>query len=301
VGAKLALAELRSDSTAQARASAMNHRRDLLKFSWSPPDPERVVEAVNRFDGAVVALASEQSMRPTPIGTGVLLRIADSYFVLTAAHTIHQVRTHPIRLGLGGVLASVNGKAAVNQIPDGIDPEHDPIDVGVIRLEGKLPSEPDTLELTLADLDVAVRVSNDTPHVVVGFPVNKSNVVLKRRHAAFKLTRYTGPEVAEPVYSRFGRLKSRHLVLAWDPSTLRRDGIRSSAPALNGVSGGGMWRLDSLSGPYSVGGRDKLVAIFTDHVKNPLGALVGLRVREHLHVIARMWPDTAPQIGSLGL
>jgi hypothetical protein len=111
-----------------------------------------------------------------------------------------------------------------------------------------------------------------------------------------KWMRYFGLEIPEMVYPSYGRKPLHHLLVQWDKRTMLRDGVRSSPPGLSGVSGAGMWRMESRESTLIIGQRDKLTAIFTGRLRGKPDVLVGTRIGHHLRVIQRAWPDVGAQL-----
>jgi len=261
-----------------------------------------------RPKAASVVLFSEPSKRLSHIGNGVLLQLGDNHFVLTAAHVIDRLRTesNSILLRLADGLLPFAGEWVVNELPPGATREQDPIDIGVLRITRSIPAHVAAGALTVSDLDPSAptdgRAARTEPraYTVLGAPAKRSNSDFKKRQVTAKLNRYAAPEAEWIYYDIVRRQRSKHVVLDWEEKHIGVGGVVRGPLAFNGVSGAGIWRL-TTDAERAAGRENKLVAIFTDHIRTPLGLLVGRRIRDHLRVIADRWPDAATHLRDIGL
>jgi len=166
-----------------------------------PPRTRKTPPHKRRARCGCAVLLSVPIKRPSHVGNGVLLRLGESYFVLTAAHNFDHLAGHQTLLAMRHHVFPVWGDALANTLPPDIKRENNPIDLGVLRITKGLPSEAAADALTESDLEIRVpAVPDETPYLLVGAPGNKSHISLKPPAARFPVRKYTAPEAAELFY-----------------------------------------------------------------------------------------------------
>ncbi len=227
--------------------------------------------------------------RPFLIGTGTPIQIGRASVIVTAAHVLRPY-----------------GNATVLTL--GVDRAVDL--TGERRGFGYIPGQ-------TADLDLALIVLNDeertqirlhyemsyfqgcvSPHrsraaafyVVAGYPKSQNKMsprLMRSTRAVGKY--YISPHRVPVAELRLeGKYDAVHFALGARPKgAIGHDGRRVSFPSPDGLSGGGVWRLDSGRNPAAAP-KARLAGILIEHHKTP-GVFVCTRVRE----VERMILDLA--------
>ena len=256
---------------------------------------DRVLAAASRLEPSVVCLMSDERTTLVARGCGVLLRIRHVYFVLTAAHVLDEFSGKRMMAAGLTSLFPVEGLGRMS-VPPANGREGDRLDAAVIRLHS-IPQDVADGALGLDDLERSPARRPGPTYMLMGYPANRVRVDARSRHIRRALAKFVGQEASVAAYQNHACDPRRNIGLQWHTKHVTRRGVRSDPPSLNGMSGCGIWRLDSLSGPMIVGRRDKLVGIFTDRLDRPRpGALVGTLVLEHINEIRRRHSDVAPFI-----
>ena len=116
------------------------------------------------------------------IGSGVLLRIADEPFLITAAHVIDAVASDHFFLGLGSQVYEIDVSVSMTRVPDGADRSQDRLDVAVCYLS---PSHVEHLSPDeFVELESIYRVPlipEAGVHLAVGFPGSRQPKQLRGR------------------------------------------------------------------------------------------------------------------------
>ena len=217
--------------------------------------------------------------RPIPAGTGLLLRIGDSSFVLTAAHVFDHASDR-IGVGLGSQIVPLGFRWRSTSHTS----SSDLVDVAVAFLEG-LPNLPEDCRfLTLADLDPIERSSDrqrETAYLALGFPDKKQRF-------------YDGRYVpkADHFLANLTAIDEHHIKVRYAEG----DFVNSHGPVETsdptGMSGGGLWRVASaLKGVPTV----SLVGILTEWDR-PNQQIVATRISSILAGIYACEPAARPVI-----
>ena len=244
---------------------------------------------------------SEGRRHPRFVGTGVLLRIADRVVLVTAAHVVDHAADGPLLFAPGQKLQSVPREFYATVPPNG-ERSADKFDLAVIALGADLESELN-LAHPLAETEIRsferpeLAVGRKTRYLVMGFPRSRQpRLPAGRVINAIPLH----PIVIareESAYSGLGAAPDKHLLLEYDLAdfSLERKGDLLSAP--NGMSGGGVWRIDSP--PTDDDARLSLVGIIIEHHAHPHHTMVATRIGVAFDGIAHLFPELATRLALL--
>lgn len=233
---------------------------------------------------------------PTLVGSSVLLTVADHPFLLTAAHVIDQAK--PLGLGVLGEpnMVELGETRYFSTVAPKNDRTRDNVDVGFFELSAaQVELLGDVRFLGPADLDV-----DDTPsyftytrtkYVVVGYPAGRQGTLRNTSEVSPTPLFYMAQAAMPEKYSTLGVDVNRHLLLPFDRKNVLSHAGRTTAPNLNGMSGCGVWRIDSLHG--LPGGRDQLVALFIEWHRGDHRLLIATRIDQCLHGIREAHPELA--------
>lgn len=230
---------------------------------------------------------------PVLEGSGVLLKIANAGFILSAAHVFAGV----IKDGRGLAIGLVNGVNILRL--DGLEVQvsDDQRDVDVAFL--RLPPEVDMRIsqhrpfVRLDQVDTARRPPKKGMYIVAGFPRGQTQADGERRVIDSKPYCLTTP-LYEGDLVNFTEGKS--IALAYTGQVIDENGELARAPALLGISGCGIWRMVGEDHP-TPGHWDvtsiRLAGIEHGIVGRAIKGLLAFRV---LEMIRKAHPDLAPAI-----
>jgi hypothetical protein len=237
-----------------------------------------------------------QSRCPLLIGSGVLVKIKNNYFVFSAAHVIENYRNSPIIIGCGNKLHFLTGDSFKTKRGPSGNHSDDPIDASVFHIIDQVPSEIMSVCLSWEDLDFNPDEEERFYYVGFGFSAKKSTV--KRNEAYSHPMQIVSIEVDNDIYEDLEIKRSHHLVLAGETQINFKNEWRT-APSLRGTSGGAIikvggvpWKkLTSLREPIK--GKSKLSAILIEHNKKQkkYETILCIRIAKHLELIDHFLPN----------
>ncbi len=212
---------------------------------------------------STVAVVIARGKTVAQFGTGILLRIADDYFLVTAGHVFRDAKNQALGLAAGrGKIIRLTGES--------LSTDEDPFDVAVHKLSQDVVTKLDGCTfLTLNDIDTdpqperavftlfgypavwSAPSGNDSQPFTIK-PLEFTTYAYDRETSA--LTRY------EPKY---------HLLLEAQPGEITTEdggaatfktnaGIPASFPGeVGGISGCSVWRIGNLDVPINEWGRER--------------------------------------------
>jgi len=212
----------------------------------------------------------------------VLLRYKGEHFLLSAAHVI---KKPDVSLYLGTEtswkeLPHPYHYTVPSASRDG--PTADIFDVGFIHLPRQLAQELDgCVFLQETDVDLAEQPlyaeGSRSLYVALGWPQNRFKFDWREKKTKPDNLGYFGPAAPIDCYRRLDLDPTSHLLLSFDQeSVVNPSGAVGLAPKLHGMSGGGIWRVNSFA-TRDVGA-DKLVAV-TISREPAVGCIVGTRLQ----------------------
>jgi len=230
---------------------------------------------------------------PVPWGTGVLLRIADASFVLTASHVLERASEATLRIA-----ACVAGSRFVTVSPLELwrSSDTEQLDVGVVRLSDENAASLSLHKkyLRMSDLDTSQRMPKGA-YLLAGFPAQYS----KADHAAKEITASWFSYLTALAVDD-GEQDGLTLRLQFRESIFRHaDGSEARrAPELKGISGCGIFRLWQESQVDSLDRWDpswiRLSGI--EHAVSPRSSIRGTIIGHALRVIAGSCPELVPSM-----
>jgi hypothetical protein len=205
------------------------------------------------LSATTVALFGIQENQPIQNGSGVLLQIADTYLLLSAAHVLDAMTSHGFDYLIGTGAPSLPmiplERVEVHSVgmPASGDRDDDPFDIAFVRLsadiaDGLLRSGKRFLRLSQTDSED--RSDAESGYAVYGFPFSLTSNDIDRRVASFRAVRY----VTDASRNEKGESRrydpDRDILLHANPDDIiDEDGTPVSLPRLKGISGCGIWRL----------------------------------------------------------
>lgn len=190
-----------------------------------------------------VFCVAHESDRMEQVGSGVLLRISDEVFLLTAAHVADERGSGNLFLPGRGEIVPVSGHFAHILVPKGGKRADDKIDVAYFRLSEDLRTNLDPSLRVLIRDDVLLhdQLFEGDCYTFAGYPGTKSR--LRHDGIATEPFTYTGGAASEGDYERLGYSPTEHIVMRFSRKgafTLLQQG-KQTAPHPRGMSGGGVF------------------------------------------------------------
>lgn len=269
-------------------ALARNRVRALLRERLSPRADELLQFVVPLFN-------LERGSKPIVAGCAAKVVVNGAKFLFTAAHVIDRLLEAPIHaMDYEGGFVQLTGESSYSEPPAGVPREEDRIDAGVLRLDESSSAAVRGPFLSIRDLDI--NEENRANHLLIaGYPSSRLKKDFERRKLIPRPLRYAATRRTVDTSMPSGIADDSHVVLDFDrDAVLDGNGGVMTAPAPDGMSGCGVWAWHSLLRPGSVG-RDKLIAIFTDHWDTH-DMMVATRVGVHTHLLKSHWPDVGRNI-----
>lgn len=179
---------------------------------------------------------------PELVGSGVLVRIHNQHFLLTAAHvTEHKGKGDYFTLS-GSGFSELSGKFA-KLTPISGRLTDDTLDVAYLELDEQCVAKLDPSFGTVESQDMFVKAEPQLRHnyTFAGFPWRKSK--MKGKTIQTEFITYTGAEIAVKEYAALGLKRNRHIAVRFDCKktfSVVRNRLGTS-PLPEGMSGGGVY------------------------------------------------------------
>jgi hypothetical protein len=260
--------------------------------------------AINRWRDTVGArllrvlapIYKEGFNKPELIGTGVLIRLSDQVFLVSAAHVADQITRGPHYFGVAGRLINLPGFRITSPIPASGTREDDPIDLASWVLDPVTQRELASADaLAVTDLD-AVRpddIPEGSQYFLNGYPYTRQPRRLEGDEWSAQTLAFITEERPSTEYGAVGRDRAGSVFVSYSKGNFFRYGEKRDGPDLQGVSGGAIWRL---GGPACSPQRPLLTAIATTwRRREPLG-VVGTRIRVLLRQLSNEFPNIAQAV-----
>lgn len=217
----------------------------------------------SRVAATTVAIVGSWSGNVRHLGTGTMLAVADSRFVITAAHVLLAANDQDLTVAIsaGGLFTAVTARDWIITAASGGDDQHD---IAVYRLDDREVSRLESVEFVRIGDVCFDRDLSESYFVACGYPAMWSTTshsdtdVMKAKLLQYGTYLYTGSLCALVGYD-----PERHILLNGapedvldhngDPVRFRtRSGHPASMPGdLSGISGCSVWRIGNLSIPIS--------------------------------------------------
>lgn len=248
-----------------------------------------LAEGVPWIEQRTVVVCEWNGGDPVPNFTAVLVQIADRSFAITAAHCLKG-------WGKSRFLISLPNQDLVDLTTVQAEiPKNESMDFALLPLTQKMASKLSSFRtfVRLSEIDVAAGEPPAGIHAVLGYPIQ-----LRERPADGWLSKaifYPTQLTSAP-----DRRPDTTIALFLDDEHEDENGDRARLPALQGISGCGVWRLHRKGDDprtWSVG-RIKLVGIEYGFIK---GAILGVRARHVIGGIATQFPELEPCIELVGI
>jgi len=217
--------------------------------------------------------------------SGVWLAVGHRRFLLTAAHAIDDgFRWFPQQQGFRKLPDFV----FLSTAPQG-NRNLDNIDVAIVPLGAVeiAAMHPKHQFVTLAEVAVNLDHHLGDRYEFTGFPYRGATVIHWRRLITQRYVSITDRIATLREYQVRGYSPLAHVLIRYIRRKMLRDGIQITGPEPHGMSGGGIWKIDLLTGDR------KLAGIATE---NPSQYLVGTRIALFLEPLRTIDPTISTLI-----
>jgi hypothetical protein len=250
------------------------------------PTPEEWAAIGKIVRAPVVALMSQNEKGlPETFGTGFLVRDRSAYYVVTAAHVLHETTgsgrmlfffspgaKEPLQLATESYMAT----SAVQ------DRDNDTLDVGVVRLSTPPAIEP--LSVTLLAPD---RLPRDYwTYIAVGYPLSKTKVNPRSQSKTFAYLLTAGRGAPDAVYKKLGLDPATSILAKYDEALATDEHLSpASLPYPVGMSGGPLWIREphNPNDPERTAHTEKVVGVMTTYYpREKVIRAVDIKVALHL-------------------
>ena len=221
------------------------------------------------------------------VGTATLIQVGDARFAVSAKHLLERMREGELAIGAEALVAIGNQRWFSTTGSD------DRFDLAFVRLtDEQVADMGDCLFIAPEEMDLSEKPDLTRPtgskYYVLGYPWRMND---RRRNEPIKphsLLISTLPASAN-AYSNHAVEMASHLLLELDRKNMsNRDGPTTS-PKLHGMSGCGIWSAPrNLETPS---GRERLLAILTEHHGGSDKVIVATRIGVFLDGVRRSYPE----------
>jgi hypothetical protein len=266
----------------------LNEVRELLntRLAESKKQISQIEKSLSKY---VCPIYSQDDKNDVVLwGSAVLIKIADCYFLVTAAHVLLRSQTNTLFIWGNDGLVVLEGNSHSTPLELA---ENSKIEFSFMKLSHSLVSELKSFEF----LDISNVEPNDLNHpkklyTFVGYPCTQNKPKFYNHSIKRSIFIYTSNSLDLTVYKRLDLLASSHLVVGFEKKKgVNQQNRNTTMPDPFGMSGGGVWRLMSYSG-LSLDFTPKLVGIGLEYHENGK-CLVALRIAIILEAIKREFPQ----------
>lgn len=254
---------------------------------------EIALEVEQTVESAVIPIYHKpEGKRVGQIGSGVLLRIKNEYFVLSASHVFDQIGDY--------ALLTSDGESELQMLPgerfstprDKLGGHtHDPLDASAFHITVPISERLKERAITIADFDPNPSPGSKSMFLSAGFRIKKTNLsngVLSSKREAFPSN-----EINNDDYDKTELNPEYHIAL-WHEDQHYTGSQWLTSPTPRGFSGGAIIRIIGIPGRNGIEYKQVLSGIIIEHVKKSKkieGLLVGTRLAVHMAAIEKFMPE----------
>ncbi len=226
------------------------------------------------------------------VGSGVLVRISDEIFLLTAAHVVDWSERGALCIPSNAGIVPIEGFVVSVETPKGVTRSKDKIDLAYYKLSKSLAASlhQSLHPLERSNLWLTDNTLNDDIYTFSGFPISKSRS--KEKTVSTELFSYSGHAAIDEKYENLGYDKDTNIVINYRlKKAVSPDGVKINPPHPRGISGGGIFRWPKDVGRHSLQELQRsLVGIAHTYLKQQ-NCLIGTRLNLYYQLIAQNNPD----------
>lgn len=188
---------------------------------------------------------------PAAYGSGVLISVAERYFMVTAAHVLAEDYNNTFII-LPDKELQLGGKLHFTPMPESGKREDDMIDLAVMELDPKVVIE--ILEyfrfITLDNIEISHKIQEPQHYLSVGYPGDKTEIIKDEIKAVPFV--YLTEAVYDFDYVSSDMIPQSHIAVKFDGFiTSESNPEVHAAPNLGGISGSGLWVIRHMFTPNS--------------------------------------------------
>jgi hypothetical protein len=227
-----------------------------------------------------LAVPDQWGLELIPAGSAVLIWYRGHRYILSAAHVVELYPDRSYYIGTDTRWVEIDGPFRVPVAPKG-GREEDHFDFAFRRLTPAFANDLDGCVFLSADR-VAIRDDlrfdppNRSKYLAVGYPLNRFELLRGSRTTVPKNLSFTGALASKEEYLAAKLDPSSHIVTDFDSKRVGGPDGMQSAPSVEGLSGGGMFRFPSIESKGSVA-LPRLAAITIEH-RAESRLMVGVRI-----------------------
>jgi hypothetical protein len=255
---------------------------------------KRAQESMRIFGSAVRPIYGvDRRDRPDALGSGVLLYAGGRHLLLTAAHVLDLMETQEVYIGGQRDILSLPKEWHHSVPPVGGTRNNDRLDIAFMELPRSVVKEMgQCLWLSPDDLLATGRPPAVGPYCAIGYPVRRARVQPATLQVRQPGDIYVDTSIHKPeVYARLRAATETHIVLHYDRErVVSRHGVRVPTVKPYGMSGGGLWRLDSLVLPVIAARRNPLAGILTEWHREEK-VMLATRTEVYVEALRRTFPE----------
>jgi hypothetical protein len=234
---------------------------------------------LRRPKGSVCPIFRTNEQGTEQFGSGVLVRIGEHHFLLTAAHVLDDSERYDLLIPGRDGLKGLNGHFAGMRMPSSGNRSDDRYDIAYVKLlkEELGMLHHDLMFLEAHECDTFDAVTAKDTYTVIGYPAEKSKT--SSGEVATSIFSFSSEGVKDYRYKKIGCNLDHHLLVqfrrhrAFSYKTMQNSGV----PDFAGLSGGGVFAWSKeLPDPRALS-QPKLTAIVTEY-----------HVRSHVFVATRL-------------
>jgi hypothetical protein len=225
------------------------------EFAASLPDRGVLLGKLRRTAGILVryvipVFQLNDRDKPNSEGSGVLARLGDRFYLVTAAHVLDACTTGVfIPQGRHGIIP-LTGNSIVTGRKPGTTRLEDQVDIGFIRLSDEETSRfGSECFLDLEHVTAPPMPNKTTMFVVLGFPARDQEDDFQNSTITTPLTNFMTGHADERAYCLAGVDQRANILLKYVPKNIVTKRSIGSPPDFHGISGGGVWPVSIFDEP----------------------------------------------------
>jgi hypothetical protein len=297
------------DGRVRAEFASSKLAKKLLKPDPSPdvlPDSKQLKQIMQQLKGRDLSEVWEPYLRrpaasvcpifrETPagleqFGSGTLIRIVNTHFLLTAAHVTDE--TQPLMLPAKKGFTELCGSFAGSRLPESGSRKDDRYDIAYVRVESDTVSKlhDDFLFLNEGDCDAFDEAAPKDVYTIVGWPTRRANKKVNALES--EILYISGEGITDQRYEHLKCDRLHHLLVQHrrSRSVHYSTMLRAQLPLPEGMSGGGVFAWSKELPKLSALAQPKLVAIVTEYNQSH-SVFVATRLACYLAAIKKNEPS----------
>lgn len=254
---------------------------------------EMALEVEQTVESAVIPIYHKsEGKRVGQIGSGVLIKIKNEYFVLSASHVFDQIGNYALLTSDGvSELQMLPGERFSTPRDELGGHTHDPLDASAFHITAPISERLKERAITPADFDPNPTPSTTSVFLSAGFRIKKTNLskgVLSSKREAFPSN-----EIKVDDYAKT-KLNPEYHIALWHEDQHYTGTQWLKSPTPRGFSGGAIIRIIDMPGRKGIEHKQVLSGIIIEHIKKSKrieGLLVGTRLAVYMAAIEKFMPE----------